>query len=643
MNEMMETVPMSTMVILAVVTYFVGNINPAIIIGKMHHIDIRKEGSGNPGMTNTIRVIGLKAGIAVFVIDILKAFISVRVGFSIAELDGAMVAFAAVVLGHCFPAIYKFKGGKGVAASLGAALALNWMSAVAALIVAALLFAVTRRMSVASITAAISFPFFIWLYEPYCLYFAVGAAVFLVLMHAQNIGRLLRGEEKPLTIGRKENKDGDDDAGTADDGSGYDEADAETETEKSEDNDADPAAGDDGPAEAADMYRGNEGMDEVRNTAAAATAEPLISEAVLAADEDYEENADPQREPVDYYENKVIPVLGDRKKSIAVIGSGSFGTAIANLLVYNGHDVTLYGRNSEALHHMKKTRINERYLPYVLLSDRIKYVSSLRHAVIGKSIVVFAVPAQQFRSVSEKCSKYLDDGAVVVNLAKGIEQKTLLRMSEVASETIPAATYVALSGPTHAEEIVRNLPAGVVAVSRNKAAAELVQDAFMSDKFRVYTQDDMVGVEIAGAVKNVIAIATGISDGMKLGSNARAALMTRSIHEIKRLGSALGAYGDTFSGLSGIGDLMVTCSTNLSRNRRCGLLIGLGLEPEEAVKRVGSVVEGYYTAEAVAELADRYNVEMPVSKVTDLVLRGEIPPKEAIGLLMSRARKEELQ
>lgn len=661
MNEMMETVPMSTLIILAVVTYFVGNINPAIIIGKMHHVDIRKEGSGNPGMTNTIRVIGLKAGIAVFVVDLLKAFISVRVGFSIAELDGAMIAFAAVVLGHCFPLIYKFKGGKGVAASLGAALALNWMSAVAALIVAAILFAVTRRMSVASIFAAVSFPFFIWLYEPYCLKFAIGAAIFLVLMHAQNIGRLLRGEEKPLTIGHKGEADSDDegdgasDTGTAEDevsddnggnaGAADDEAADDAEHPADPSNTAGAAADADQHAYAdfADMNGGNEDMDERNHTAAAAQAEPLISEAILASDEDDKETLDPKHEPVDYYENKTIPVLGDRKKSIAVIGSGSFGTAIANLLVYNGHDVTLYGRNSEALHHMKKTRINERYLPYVLLSDRIKYVSSLRHAVIGKNMIVFAVPAQQFRSVSEKCSKYLEDGAVVVNLAKGIEQKTLLRMSEVASETIPAATYVALSGPTHAEEIVRNLPAGVVAVSRNKAAAEMVQDTFMSENFRVYTQDDMVGVEIAGAVKNVIAIATGISDGMKLGSNARAALMTRAIHEIKRLGSALGAYGDTFSGLSGIGDLMVTCSTNLSRNRRCGLLIGLGLEPEEAVKRVGSVVEGYYTAEAVAELADRYSVEMPVCKVTDLVLRGEIPPKEAVGLLMSREKKEELQ
>jgi glycerol-3-phosphate dehydrogenase len=165
----------------------------------------------------------------------------------------------------------------------------------------------------------------------------------------------------------------------------------------------------------------------------------------------------------------------------------------------------------------------------------------------------------------------------------------------------------------------------------------------MSDQFRVYTQEDMTGVEIAGAVKNVIAITTGISDGMKLGSNARAALMTRAIHEIKRLGTAMGANPETFSGLSGIGDLIVTCSTNLSRNRRCGLLICLGLEAEDAVKRVGSVVEGYYTAEAVCDLAEKYDVEMPICRVTNNVLKGELEPEKALKLLMSRSKKDELQ
>jgi glycerol-3-phosphate dehydrogenase len=345
---------------------------------------------------------------------------------------------------------------------------------------------------------------------------------------------------------------------------------------------------------------------------------------------------------MDYYAGIEVPELGDKARKIAVIGSGSFGTAIANLLVHNGHQVTLYGRNKAALDAMKETRMNEKYLPYVILSDKLKYTNNIRNAVRGKEIVVFAIPAQKFRQVSAKAAKYLEDGVIAVNLAKGIEKKTLLRMSEVAAETLPDVRYVALSGPSHAEEIVRNFPAGVVVCSKNKAAAEHIQDVFMSDKFRVYTQEDMIGVEIAGAVKNVIAITTGISDGMKLGSNARAALMTRAIHEIQRLGTAMGSNPETFSGLSGIGDLIVTCSTNLSRNRRCGLLIGLGLEPEDAVKRVGSVVEGYYTAEAVCELAEKYDVEMPISRVTYNVLKGELAPEKAVRLLMSRSKKDEL-
>jgi glycerol-3-phosphate dehydrogenase len=345
----------------------------------------------------------------------------------------------------------------------------------------------------------------------------------------------------------------------------------------------------------------------------------------------------------DYYAGIEIPELGDKALDIAVIGSGSFGTAMANLIVHNGHNVTLYGRRAEAIEAMRATRVNERYLPGALLSDRITYTSSLSEAVSGKSIVVFAVPAQTFRQVSSDAAPYLEEGVIAVNLAKGIEKKTLKRMSEVAAETIPSARYVALSGPTHAEEIVMNAPAGIVAASADSDAAKTVQDAFMSEQLRIYTQDDMTGVEIAGAVKNVIAIATGISDGMHLGNNARAALMTRSMHEIKRLGKALGANAETFSGLSGIGDLIVTCSTDLSRNRRCGLLIGQGLKAEEAVEKVGSVVEGYYTAEAVNDLAAKLGVEMPVCKATRAVLKGELEPGKALRMLMSRNKKDELQ
>ena len=627
------TADVTKLIIAGVIAYALGNINPSIIISRVFYgIDIRKEGSGNAGTTNTIRVIGLTAGLICLAIDILKGFVAVTVGYNLGEAYGSMIAFAFVVLGHCFPALWGFKGGKGVACAFGAALAMSWPSAIAAFFIAAICLAVTRRMSVGSIVAVLAFPALVWYYDNDYFYFAIGMAAFLLLMHISNIIRLSKGEEKALTIGHKTRK-----------GEAQPETTAEAET-------AAPAAEqsaiavEEKPLTEAEIKEHGADAQIIEDlesgespVAADATQEPGLVSAQT------QEAVRPEPEPVDYYAGVEIPDLGDDKCSIAVIGNGSFGTAIANLLVYKGHDVTLYGRNKEAIKLMKEHRMNDHYLPYVILSDRIDYTSDLKKAVKGKSIVVFAVPTQQFREVSSKCADWLEDGVIAVNLAKGIEQKTLMRLSEIAAETIPSATYVALSGPSHAEEIVRNFPAGVVAASKNKAAAEYIQDVFMSDQFRVYTQEDMTGVEIAGAVKNVIAITTGISDGMKLGSNARAALMTRAIHEIKRLGTAMGANPETFSGLSGIGDLIVTCSTNLSRNRRCGLLIGLGLEAEDAVRRVGSVVEGYYTAEAVCELAEKYDVEMPICTVTNNVLKGELEPEKALKLLMSRSKKDELQ
>ena len=617
----MSSSEITRLIIIGLAAYALGNINPAIILGKLKGIDIRKEGSGNAGMTNTIRVMGLAAGITVFIVDVLKAFIAVRIGYNFGDDPGAMVAFGAVVMGHCFPAAWGFKGGKGVAASFGAALALNWLSAIAALIVAGVFFLITRRMSVASIFAAIAYPVAIWLYEPEYLYFAIGAAVFLLIMHLANIKRIAKGEEEKLTIGGKDKA--------------QDTVSAEAETVLDASLQGKPLSAEEkSKLKASDQEFEDLSIGE-SPIAADATKEPSLVDAQQS------DASRPEPEPMDYYAGTEIPDLGDKAHKIAVVGSGSFGTAMANLLVYNGHDVTLYGRNKAALDAMKETRMNDRYLPYVILSDRIKYTNNIRNALRGKEIVVFAVPAQKFRQVSSKAAQYLEEGAVVVNLAKGIEKKTLKRMSEVAEETIPSARYVALSGPTHAEEIVRNTPAGIVAASKDAEAARLIQDTFMSEQLRVYTQDDVVGVEIAGAVKNVIAIATGISDGMKLGNNARAALMTRSIHEIKRLGDKLGADPETFSGLSGIGDLIVTCSTNLSRNRRCGLLIGLGLEAKEAVERVGSVVEGYYTADAVCDLAKKLDVEMPVCKATQAVLKGKITPEVAVSMLMSRDKKDE--
>ena len=679
------------LIIIGLIAYALGNISPSIIIGYIYGVNIRKEGSGNAGTTNVIRVIGLTAGLICLAIDMLKAFVSVVIGYDMGGIPGSMVAFACVILGHCFPAIWKFKGGKGVACALGAALAFNWPSAIAALTVALVFLILTRKMSVASLSGALVYPALVWYYEPDCMYFAIGVSAFLIIMHISNIIRLSKGEEKTLSFGQRTLADRkkpveypepyveDSQEETAAESSVAEPAAAIEETEVS-DADAPADAGSAGETEEAEETPESDAEESITDAesevaasgfteisiadkplteaelselgADAQVVEDLESgESPIAADATQEpslvgaqtqEAIRPEPEPIDYYAGVEIPDLGEDACRIAVIGNGSFGTAMANLLTYSGHDVTLYGRNIKAMKLMESRRINDHYLPYVILSDRIKYTSDLRKAVQGKTIVVFAVPTQKFRQVSSACAEYLEDGVIVVNLAKGIEQNTLLRLSEIAAETIPNATYVTLSGPSHAEEIVRNFPASVVVSSKNKAAAEFVQDVFMTEKFRIYTQDDMIGVEIAGAVKNVIAITTGISDGMKLGSNARAALMTRAIHEIKRLGAAAGAKSETFSGLSGIGDLIVTCSTNLSRNRRCGLLIGLGLDAEDAVNRVGSVVEGYYTAEAVCDLSEKYDVEMPICRVTNNILKGQLEPEKALKLLMSRSKKDEL-
>ncbi|MBQ6455768.1 MAG: glycerol-3-phosphate acyltransferase [Mogibacterium sp.] len=628
------TLDYTNLAIIGAIAYAIGNISPSIIIGKIYGVDIRKEGSGNAGTTNTIRVIGLTAGLICLFVDVLKGFVAVTVGYNMGDVMGSMVAFACVILGHCFPVIWKFKGGKGVASAFGAALALNWPSAIAAFVVALVLLILTRRMSVGSIGALLVYPALIWYYYPECFYFSIGAAAFLILMHISNIIRLSKGEEKQLTFGQRTLRDR---KKPVEDNNNVVASEPEAGQTYTEIGVADKPLTEEELRELGADAQVVEDIESGESPIAAdATREPSLIGAQT------QDAIRPAPEPIDYYADTVIPDLGEKACKIAVIGNGSFGTAMANLLVYNGHDVTLYGRNAMAMELLQERRINDHYLPYVILSDRIKYTSDLKEAVTGKSIVVFAVPTQQFREVSSACAEFLEDGVIAVNLAKGIEQVSLKRLSQIAAETIPDATYVALSGPSHAEEVVRNFPAGVVVCSKDKEAAEHIQDVFMSEKFRVYTQDDMIGVETCGAVKNVIAIATGIADGMKLGSNARAVLMTRAIHEIKRLGTAAGANPETFSGLSGIGDLIVTCSTNLSRNRRCGLLIGLGLEPEEAVKRVGSVVEGYYTAEAICEVAEMNGIEMPICRATNLILKGRLAPEKAIKQLMSRSKKDEL-
>ncbi len=328
-------------------------------------------------------------------------------------------------------------------------------------------------------------------------------------------------------------------------------------------------------------------------------------------------------------------------KTIGVIGAGSWGTALAVTLSNKGHYVRICDINSEHLEEMRKNRENVRYLPGVKFGERLQVVDSTEEALSGADIALFSAPAQHFRSAFESAVPFLEDDMVVVNVAKGIEQGTLMRLSEIAYLLKPDVKYVVLSGPSHAEEVGRALPTTVAVASRDMALAEYIQDVFMTDRFRVYTNDDVCGVELGGALKNIIALGAGISDGIGFGDNAKAALMTRGITEMCRLGVKLGADVATFSGLTGIGDLLVTCTSMHSRNRRCGIMIGQGEKPSVAVEKVGMVVEGMFTAEAAYQLSQRVGVEMPITECIYQCINEKISAKEAVDLLMGRDKKNE--
>ncbi|MEG0291626.1 MAG: NAD(P)H-dependent glycerol-3-phosphate dehydrogenase [Anaerovoracaceae bacterium] len=326
---------------------------------------------------------------------------------------------------------------------------------------------------------------------------------------------------------------------------------------------------------------------------------------------------------------------------LCVIGAGSWGTALAITLASKGYTVDLWGRNSAQIVEMKKTNENVKYLPGISLGENIFPKKSFGEAISGAEMVLFSVPAQYFREVFTEAQQYLDKDAVIVNVAKGIEQKTLMRMSQVAYEINPSIKYAVLSGPSHAEEVGKKLPTTVAIASNDRETAMYVQDLFFTERFRTYINDDVVGVELGGALKNIIALGAGISDGMGFGDNAKAALMTRGLTEISRLGIAMGAKQETFAGLTGVGDLIVTCTSMHSRNRRCGIMIGEGLSPDDATKKIGMVVEGMFTTEAAYGLAQKNNIEMPITEHIYKVINGEINAKAAVEILMGRERKHE--
>lgn len=322
----------------------------------------------------------------------------------------------------------------------------------------------------------------------------------------------------------------------------------------------------------------------------------------------------------------------------AVVGSGAWGTALAIRLCKNGHDVTMWTFEKDLIPQMEQERLNIR-LPGATLPEGLK-ISNDYACVKGCKLVVMASPSFPIRSVCRGVAPYLDEDAVMVSVTKGIEKDTLLRMSQVVEQETKRPVVV-LTGPSHAEEVALDVPTGCLAASDDKALAEMVQDAFMSEAFRIYTSPDAAGAELGAALKNVIALCAGVTDGLGCGDNTKAMLMTRGLTEMARLGISLGANKDTFAGLAGVGDLIVTCTSMHSRNRRAGILIGQGKSVEEAMKEVGAVVEGYYAAESAYELGKRQGVDMPITTAAYQVLYEGRSAADAVKELLSRRKKAE--
>ena len=325
-------------------------------------------------------------------------------------------------------------------------------------------------------------------------------------------------------------------------------------------------------------------------------------------------------------------------EKIGIIGSGTWGTAIGILLSNNGHEVTLWSAIREEIEELKQSRRHPN-LPEAELPEGIRFTADLAEAMEEKDLLVMAVPSVFVRQTAKKMNPLCRDGQLIVNVSKGLEEETLSTMSMILEEELPMAEVAVLSGPSHAEEVSRGLPTTCVAGAHKRVVAEYVQSVFMSPVFRVYTSPDVLGIETGAALKNVVALAAGTADGLGYGDNTKAALITRGMAEIARLGVAMGGKAQTYAGLSGIGDLIVTCASMHSRNRRAGILIGKGYSMEEAMKEVNMVVEGVYSAKAALTLSKKYGVPMPIVEQVNQVLFEGKSPKDAVSDLMLRDRR----
>lgn len=331
---------------------------------------------------------------------------------------------------------------------------------------------------------------------------------------------------------------------------------------------------------------------------------------------------------------------------IGVLGAGTWGIALARMLSNTGSQVTVWSALETEINELSRTRLHPN-LPGVNIPQELCFTKDIRQACQGQDLVLFAVSSPFVRTVAGRAAPYLSSGQLLVDAAKGIEPQTLLFMTEVIRDELDRAggpenvRIAALSGPTHAEEVARDMPTTIVSASHNPDAARQVQDVFMNTCMRVYTNGDIRGVELCGAVKNIIALASGISRGLGYGDNTKAAIITRGLAEITRLGCAMGCAEQTFTGLAGIGDLIVTATSIHSRNNRCGEWIGQGMSTEEAVKKVGMVVEGIHAIPAARTLAEKYGIEMPIVEAVDAIINHGVRPAEAVKELMGREKKGE--
>lgn len=333
-------------------------------------------------------------------------------------------------------------------------------------------------------------------------------------------------------------------------------------------------------------------------------------------------------------------------KKLCILGAGSWGTAQSIVLHQNGYQVVMWAGPDDDIDTIVKTGENPRYLPGVKIPKQIIWSRNLAEAVQGARAVILAVPSQALREVCVKLKPHLKPGVLLVNTAKGLEIKSGMRLSQVAEDVFGAGIrdyFAVLSGPSHAEEVARQMPTVLTAAAGRKEIACTVQDMYMSAVFRVYTNPDVPGVELGGALKNVIALATGIVQGLEYGDNITAALMTRGLAEMTRMGVAMGGHHRTFNGLSGMGDLVVTCCSRHSRNRRAGELIGQGYSLQECLNSVGMVVEGVPTTRVLFHLAEDYGVDMPITRACYNILYNQIPPLQAVEALMKRSKKHEIE